>query len=354
MIDQNNAAEAELLGYVDVVGIAETGGWALKKSADNTYSPVAVDIMIGDKRIGPIAPNQFRPDIAALGRGDGRCGFLHLPSDDADYSILPEQIKVFFHGTDIEVPRATRSSIPLPALAIQGYSGNEEFVGVGEEFKRHLIGHCGLRRDAMFLDIGCGIGRLARSLAGYLSEHGQYHGFDVAAKSIAWCRDNISPLHANFDFKLVAVHNDLYSPRQAESGSSFEFPYASDFFDVALAASVFTHLLPDVFTNYMEETARILKPGGKALITAYLINPESRYMINTKQTKLFTFGFEKTPYRYEYADLPEAGLAYEESWVIEQFESAGLRIEGGIRYGMWCGRKQFLSYQDIFVVSKAQ
>lgn len=352
MIQQTGAVEGEIIGYVDVIGAAETGGWALRKNPDNTYSPVSIDILMGDKRYGPIAANLYRADIAALGWGDGHCGFVYLPSDDADFSILPEQIKVFCAGTDVELTRAKRTSIPLPALAIQGYSGSEEFIGVGEEFKRHLIGQCGLTPDSRFLDIGCGIGRMARCLAGYLSEKGLYRGFDVAAKSIAWCRDNIAPLHANFDFKLIGVHNELYSPRERRAGAEFKFPYESNFFDAALAASVFTHLFPDVFGNYMKETARVLKPGGKALITAYLINSESRYMIKTKQTKLFTFGFDKGPYRYEYGACPEAGLAYEEGWVIEQFEGAGLRIDGGVRYGMWCGRKQFLSYQDIFVVTK--
>jgi ubiquinone/menaquinone biosynthesis C-methylase UbiE len=334
------------------MGIAEIVGWALKKSAEGVYEPARVDIVIDGQRFGPTLPNQFRADIAAMGWGDGRCGFLRLPSDDTDYAVLPEQIKVFFSGTDIELPVARGTPIPLPAVEIQGYSGNGEFIGVGEQFKRHLIELCGLGPDADFLDIGCGIGRIARSLAGFFSVRGRYRGFDVAANSIAWCRDNIESRHPNFDFQLVAVHNDHYSPGEPRGGSDFTFPYPSDCFDVSLAASVYTHLLPEVAANYIRETARVLKPGGRALVTAFLINSDSRYLIKTGQSKIFTFGFEKAPYRYQYVDRPEQGLAYEESWMIEQFENAGLQIEGGVRYGMWCGRKQALSYQDIIIVRK--
>lgn len=44
----------------------------------------------------------------------------------------------------------------------------------------------GLKPDAAFLDIGCGCGRVARALTGYLDATATYEGFDAAKKPIEW------------------------------------------------------------------------------------------------------------------------------------------------------------------------
>ena len=61
------------------------------------------------------------------------------------------------------------------------------------------------------LDVGCGIGRLARPLAGYLSIDGTYAGFDVDAAGIRWCRQRYGHF-PQFSFAHADVRNARYNP----------------------------------------------------------------------------------------------------------------------------------------------
>ena len=47
--------------------------------------------------------------------------------------------------------------------------------------------------------------------------------------------------------------------------------------------------------------------------------------------------------------IPEYCIAYDEDFVIELYHKYGLTIWSPIRYGLWCGREDFTSYQDIIV-----
>jgi hypothetical protein len=51
-------------------------------------------------------------------------------------------------------------------------------------------------------------------------------------------------------------------------------------------------------------------------------------------------------------DAPERAVAYDEAHVRSLFEKYGLKITSPVNYGYWCGRKEFLSYQDIIVAEK--
>ena len=68
------------------------------------------------------------------------------------------------------------------------FVGITDFVDTGDEFLGHFVALGGLQPDGRVLDVGCGIGRMARPLAGYLGRDGSYDGFDINAQGIAWCR----------------------------------------------------------------------------------------------------------------------------------------------------------------------
>ena len=80
------------------------------------------------------------------------------------------------------------------------FVGHSDFAATGDEFLAHFVELGGLQPGERVLDVGCGIGRMARPLAGYLSPTASYDGFDVNRDGIAWCRRRYRR-HPNFRFE---------------------------------------------------------------------------------------------------------------------------------------------------------
>ena len=166
----------------------------------------------------------------------------------------------------------------LPPRELQdwvGGGGADAYKAIGNKFLGHLVDLCGLQPGDAVLDVGCGSGRMALPLTGYLNPVGRYAGFDVSREAIAWCTQNISGSHPNFDFTVADVQSSQYNPKGKYKSSDFRFPYPDGSFDVVLLASVFTHMLPADVRHYLQEIVRVLKPGGQSLITFFLLNEES-------------------------------------------------------------------------------
>ncbi|ORV03344.1 hypothetical protein AWB93_00010 [Mycobacterium bohemicum] len=203
------------------------------------------------------------------------------------------------------------------------------------------------------LDVGCGSGRMALPLTGYLNRESRYAGFDVSGEAISWCAENISVSHPNFDFRVVDVQNGVYNPTGRYRSSNFRFPYPDASFDVALLASVFTHMLPSDVKQYLHEIVRVLKPGGRSLITFFLLNDESLALI--KEGKgLFKFEYEMPGFRMTHIENPESAIAYPEGFVRYLYGQCGLELREPVRYGTWCGRTNGMSGQDVVIAAKPQ
>ncbi len=116
--------------------------------------------------------------------------------------------------------------------------------------------------------------------------------------------------------------------------------------------SVFTHILPDGIANYLGEISRVLKPKGRALVTAFLLNKDSLNCLEMGRSTLnFTEIFDT--YRFADPNFPESAVAYEEQFFQELGDRVGLKVKQPIYYGSWCGREQFLSVQDILLMNKS-
>ena len=96
-----------------------------------------------------------------------------------------------------------------------------------------------------FLEIGCGIGRLLSHL---VHDCGEIHGVDISEEMVAQGRARLANL------TNVHLHHTLYSDLR-------DFP--DDSFDLVFSYAVFQHLPSVEFVwRYLEEAARILRPGG--------------------------------------------------------------------------------------------
>jgi SAM-dependent methyltransferase len=210
----------------------------------------------------------------------------------------------------------------------------------------------GLEPDHAVLEPGCGTGRMAQPLTGYLSEHGSYDGFDVMTEAVDTCIQQIGASHPNFQFRHVDVQNPVYNPRGKLDSESFAFPYPDESFDFVFLTSVFTHMLPPEVGHYMEEIRRVLRPTGRALMTFFLLNPESLSAIEAGRTKR-AFAHEGDGYRFDIEARPEAAVGYREEDAIALLRAAGLDVDGPVHHGRWMGQTQAATGQDVVVVKPA-
>lgn len=61
------------------------------------------------------------------------------------------------------------------------------------------------------LDVGSGIGRMARPLTKFLTS-GSYVGIDIVPRGIEWCQRHITSRYPNFTFQHADVYNKEYNP----------------------------------------------------------------------------------------------------------------------------------------------
>jgi SAM-dependent methyltransferase len=222
---------------------------------------------------------------------------------------------------------------------------------IGKEFLQYFIELGDLKPKERVLDVGCGIGRMAVPLTKYLDKEGSYEGFDIVKKGSNWCRKKISCNYPNFSFQLADIYNRNYNKKGRFKASEYKFPYENECFDFLFLTSVFTHMQPQDMENYFCEISRVLKRGGRCLITFFLLNEESFQLINSGKSTL-DFKYQLGKYRTQDPYIPEAAICYDEQFILGLYEKYGLKIKQSIHYGSWCGRAKFLSYQDIIIALK--
>lgn len=148
-------------------------------------------------------------------------------------------------------------SFPLPPremrLLSSGSDKPDRFVASGRtglEWLRTTLARHDVSMDdgADILEFGCGAGRYLR----HLSRHsGGVVGVDYNPYLLAWTKANLR--FARFD---------ACGPRPPLSE-------ANDAFDVVYAVDAFTHLEESAQVPWLEELARVLRPGGLMVITLH-------------------------------------------------------------------------------------
>lgn len=205
----------------------------------------------------------------------------------------------------------------------------------------------GLLPHHRVLDIGCGVGNLAVGLVDYLE--GEYVGFDIHAEAVAWCRSAITSTYPNFQFHHADLASAAYNTGGRTAPARFEFPLASDTFDVVFLGSVFTHLLPDAVEQYFREIARLLVPGGICVASFFLLNDDTRPAVEAgKSFMSFDVADASGFCRLHDSDTPESAVALEEGFVVRTCEQAGLRIRDIRRGGWWRGESHD---QDVATIT---
>jgi len=255
-------------------------------------------------------------------------------------NILSERIYLLIHKDSM-----------IPPKSMTAYVGRSDFIKIGNEFSNYFIEFARLKKNAKVLDVGCGVGRIAVPLTSYLNESGSYCGFDIVESGINWCNEKIATKYSNFKF----IHSDILNKHYNKNGSipahEHKFPFANETFDFVFLNSVFTHMFPQDIENYMREISRVLKHKGNCLITFFLINNESNRLMKNPGS-ILNFKFHDDGYFCTKEADPEAAIAFEEEYIVTLFRTNGMTIDNSIHYGSWCGRDNYLSFQDIVVARK--
>jgi SAM-dependent methyltransferase len=158
----------------------------------------------------------------------------------------------YFHNPSVEtVP------LPEPALRARVHGGDAEASFRLEGFSTFVKVRLALQRIvgkdyrdfSSILDWGCGCGRFSRYFES--EPNATLTGVDVDAGSAAWCAE-----HLRFGaFSAVP----LRPPTPLVSGS----------FDLLVGISIFTHLGEEDHLAWLDELARIVRPGGIVAVTVH-------------------------------------------------------------------------------------
>ncbi len=256
---------------------------------------------------------------------------------------LPESVKPFARKFLYYSP-----IVPVGLLKATYVGGGGDFEGVGKELLQQLIAIGGLKPNERVLDVGCSVGRIAIPLTEYLKDNGSYEGFDIVPKEIKWCQKKISSKFPNFHFQLADVYNKVYNPYGKYNASEYKFPYEDESFDFIFLTSVFTHMLTHDMENYLSEIVRVLRKGGRCFITYFLLNPETRGLMEQKQSR-FDFSIKKDDGCYSaYEQSSEVAIAYDETFIRKLYEQNQLSIVEPIYFGTWRNGKDNPEYRKIY------
>jgi len=132
-----------------------------------------------------------------------------------------------------------------------GYGNRDldSFWKGGEESLDRILGLLGVAVQSgdTALDVGCGVGRLTRVLAGRAHE---VYGLDVSSEMLMRARE---------------LHSGLHNVHWVQGDGRGLAPIGDASIDACVAHVVFQHIPdPDITLGYVKEIGRVLSPGGWA------------------------------------------------------------------------------------------
>lgn len=239
----------------------------------------------------------------------------------------------------------------LPAPSPENvFVGDGDYRAIGVEYLGHYVWLGGLKQSDRVLDIGCGIGRMAVPLTQYLDpESAGYEGVDPVNDGIEWCVQNISSKYPHFRFCRVDIAHELYNPGGAIAGHEVVLPFAGSRFDFVTMVSVATHLPTSEITAYAREVMRLLVPGGRLFLTAFLVAADDPERPNARPR---LFKGEKPGTWIADPAAPLGAIGFDNGIIQDILKNAGLEIHR-VSLGHWRGIESG-HYQDVIIAVKPE
>jgi 2-polyprenyl-3-methyl-5-hydroxy-6-metoxy-1,4-benzoquinol methylase len=149
------------------------------------------------------------------------------------------------HQVYVEYVRSLLANHPVDVALKAAVGGDFDQIGI---LQRELLIQHGLKEDSFVIDVGCGSGRLAKSLAEYGS--GEYLGLDVVSELVEYARNLVK--RPGWRFEIT---------------EGLQIPEKDGRADMVCFFSVLTHLLHEDSYVYLQEAKRVLKPKGKIVFS---------------------------------------------------------------------------------------
>jgi SAM-dependent methyltransferase len=254
---------------------------------------------------------------------------------------------------------ATTDLVPPAQLIVDNKIGatqmsalTDEFCRIGEGMTATMIRSGFMKPGHKVLDVGCGLGRLARPLVNYF-DGGEYFGVDINRSSIEWCQKAYEG-HTNFHFSHADVFSTTYNETAKVKAEDYVFPFGDNSFDFVWSTSLFTHMLHHQIDRYLGEMARVMKSGAHCWNTYLLLDDEALDRVKRLKTQAgVKLAFEVEGGRVRDRNEPESQSAVYQQNVLDSHAKHGLTVVD-IRYGQWSGRTENVrsGRQDTVIARK--
>ena len=136
-------------------------------------------------------------------------------------------------------------------LAVDGSTNEDVLRLTGAYSARQVDAALDLKPTDRVLELGCGVGRIGRDLA---SKIAHWEGSEISANMLKVARERLAT------YENVGLTELMRT--------SFK-PLADASFDKAYCVAVFIHMDKEDFYLYLEDLARVLKPGGLLYFDAW-------------------------------------------------------------------------------------
>jgi SAM-dependent methyltransferase len=242
----------------------------------------------------------------------------------------------------------------LPPLWLRRHAGPVgRFESAAEETAALLDRLELVRPGDLVVDLGCGCGGMAPALGERVGEEGRYLGIDVHGPSIVWCRHRWAT-DPRFRFELAEISSPYFAGAAAIAAAgagarpaeSYRLPLSGETAGFVLAKSLFTHLLAPEARAYLSEIRRVLAPGRRALVTAFLFAGGEVEPAAFPHPRPAGAG---SPVRWRRALRPHAAVAYDRRSFEEMIGEAGLAVAAFVA-GYWPGTSRPPGGQDLLVL----
>ncbi|HZZ69348.1 MAG TPA: methyltransferase domain-containing protein [Phenylobacterium sp.] len=213
-------------------------------------------------------------------------------------------------------------------------------------------------RPIRMLDVGCGVGRLYLAAKPYLTSEDSYLGIDVGQPFIDICKQQYR--EPNVSFLHTEASNGFYA--KDTGGGPKAWPLADGSHNFVTALSVWTHLREEDWCFYLKEVGRVLQPGGRAVISFFIL--DELYRPEAKRAQISTFYpqlenkwiFDTAAYGSEHwvypswASVPEVATGVPKAIFEKVVAEAGLKIANYFP-GQWKDQPGFF-FQDVVAFEK--